>query len=581
LETVKNFISIMANTFAKIVYSVLATSLGDVTTDESSLLQAKMLKHHNMLQNRSECTLPGSYCVVQGDPHVKPFDEGGQHEMCLGPMGDYVLVQTADLYIHARYQGFMRDSGYAFIKGLVLGGGRFGGKKLSVPILNTGAVEYDGVPLPAEGIDTPSLRIWKKEGPNLIGFGVADIINTDWTNTYWIELKKNGLVDVLIVINQGDIQHIMISGTQGALAGTTGQCGNYNNDPTDDTIAVDDCVGKTDTCEFPVCPNPEDGKPRVPPTCTLGTPQFEFYTKVCKAHWGEAALKEKEWKLFNCVTDCCGDRDSCPDLGNEGMDGTCLVKGDPHIKTFDSDTVHKNVYAPLNDYWLVNTKFLQIQVRYGTERWDGKAQVMGVAVTGILTGGVSMYIPRGQGAVQIGGNAMNGDIYDTAAFELKYETKGENLRFKLDAKKSGKPQRLYTLTFKNPSDGKTIGFLKVNKNKNSAKHQSQTVFFKAENWILEGVSGQCGNYNSNPEDDNADPSNDLIATGQSLFPDTNPDIGKVFNEKGCTKPQAKAAKLCCAEKHNPTTKDVINACIVDHCCGADTTCDPATRCLLN
>jgi len=155
---------------------------------------------------------------------------------------------------------------------------------------------------------------------------------------------------------------------------------------------------------------------------------------------------------------------------------------------------------------------------------------------------------------------------------------GENLKYKLDAKKAGKPHPLYTLTFKNPSDGKTIGVLKVNKNRNFAKRQSQTVFFQAENWILDGVSGQCGNYNGNSEDDNGDLTNDLVATTQSLFPDTNPDIGKVFNEKGCTKTQAKAATKCCAKKHNPTTLDVINACVVDHCCGVDTSCDPATRC---
>ena len=59
------------------------------------------------------------------------------------------------------------------------------------------------------------------------------------------------------------------------------------------------------------------------------------------------------------MTDGCGDRDSCPDLGNEGENGTCLVKGDPHIKTCDSLTVEKHVYE-LNDFWLVDSKYLQM-----------------------------------------------------------------------------------------------------------------------------------------------------------------------------------------------------------------------------
>ena len=114
---------------------------------------------------------------------------------------------------------------------------------------------------------------------------------------------------------------------------------------------------QTDTCEFPVCPDPEDTK-TCPPTCKKGTEQVQFYTHICKAYWG-ATIQNTEWKLFNCVTDCCGDRDSCPELGNEGENETWFVKRDPHMKTSDSPTVEKHVYE-LNDFWLVNSKYLQM-----------------------------------------------------------------------------------------------------------------------------------------------------------------------------------------------------------------------------
>jgi len=625
-----SFPSIMVKIAVKIAYCILASSFG-YSLDETSLLQSKSLKQVLQAKNRS-CTLPGSHCVVSGDPHVKPFDEGGEKEMCLGPMGDYELVKTESLYIHARVMGYERDGGYAFVRGLVLGGARFGGKKFSVPILNAEKadgtripVEYDGAPIPVDGIEiefpqlssqqlscnqidprvtddycnsncnhNPSfcpadmckchasgsgslgLRIWRSEGPKLVGFEAEDITDTTWKDTYWVELKKDGVVDVLIVINQGHDQHIMISATRAALKGTQGQCGNYNDVGTDDTIDVDDCKGRTDTCEFPVCPNPEDGKPRVPVECTAGSDQFEFYTEVCKAYWGDE-VKTKEWKLFNCITDCCGDRDSCPDMGNEGLFGTCLAKGDPHIKTFDSPTVHKHVYTPLNDYWLVDSKFIQIQARYGSNRWDGKAQIMGVAVGGILTGGVTVYIPKGIDHPQIDGVTTESD-YGTVAFELKYEELGENLKFKLDSKKAGKGKPLYTLTFKNPSSGKSIGSLLVNKNKNAARNTAQNLFFRVENWALDGVSGQCGNFNGNNTDDDDGNTVDLVAEADSMFPDTNPDVGANFNHKECNGAQAKAAKECCKAKHSPTTLDVINSCIVDHCCGEESGCDPATHC---
>lgn len=365
-----------------------------------------------------------------------------------------------------------------------------------------------------------------------------------------------------------------------ALEGSAGQCGDDNGDPSDDKIQVDACGDKADTCEFPVCPNPEDDKPRVPPTCVNGTEQFQFYTHICKQYWGAAKLLKAEWKLFNCVTDCCGDRDSCPDLGNEGKYGTCLVKGDPHIKTFDSPTVEKHVYV-LNDYWLVNSKYLQIQGRYGTQRRDGKGQLMGVAVRGLLTGGVKVYIPRGTEKIQIDDVPMSGDVNnDSPVFDIKYVSDGEDLNFKLDAhitKHATKP--LTTLTFKNPGDGKKIATLEVTGSKNSFNYL-QAFFFRAQNWILDGVTGQCGNFNGNKTDDGdeADSVYDVVSDADSLFPTPNLQKGIVFNQVACSRPQKNEATKCCRGRHDPTTADVINACVIDHCCADEAGCDPATEC---
>jgi len=580
----------MAKIFVKIAYCVFGPILGDYV-DDASLLQAKKMKHHTFRTN----TLPGSYCLATGDPHIKPFDESGEKEECLGPMGDYVLVSNANLWVHARYLDYERDGGYAFVKGLVIGGPRFGGKKFSVPVLNDAdghVVTFDGQPIPEAGLTVTAvsgdpnlaLRIWKAPGPKLDGFAIEDIMDTSWADTYWIALFNQatslewGHEDILIMINHGTHQHVLISGNKAALEGSAGQCGNDNGDPSDDKIQVDACGDKAPTCEFPVCPNPEDDTPRVPATCVNGTEQFEFYTKICKAYWGKK-IQKAEWKLFNCVTDCCGDRDSCPDLGQEGKYGTCLVKGDPHIKTFDSPTVEKHVYV-LNDYWLVNSKYLQVQGRYGTQRRDGKGQLMGVAVSGLLTGGVKVYIPRGTEPTQIDGSPMSGNAYHSTAFDIVYDSHGEDLNFKLDATGHTRKQKpIFTLTFKNPTDGKMVATLQVGTSKNSYNYL-QTFFFRAENWILKGVTGQCGNFNGNKADDGdeLDAKFDVVSDDASLFPDANPQKGLVFNQAPCTRAQKNIAVVCCKERHSPTTADVINSCVIDHCCANEDGCDPATEC---
>jgi len=107
---------------------------------------------------------------------------------------------------------------------------------------------------------------------------------------------------------------------------------------------------------------------------------------------GDRAL---EWQVWNCITDCCGDRDTCPDMDNEGEWADCLIQGDPHLKTFDSPVVNKNAYAPLDVYYLVDNEYITVQGRYGSTRSDNRASLMGVAVTGVLTGGVTIYIPKG------------------------------------------------------------------------------------------------------------------------------------------------------------------------------------------
>ena len=45
----------------------------------------------------------------------------------------------------------------------------------------------------------------------------------------------------------------------------------------------------------------------------------------------------------------------------KAMMGSCVIRGDPRLETFDSGTLSKRVFSPLGEYWLVNNKHFKIQ----------------------------------------------------------------------------------------------------------------------------------------------------------------------------------------------------------------------------
>lgn len=83
---------------------------------------------------------------------------------------------------------------------------------------------------------------------------------------------------------------------------------------------------------------------------------------------------------------------------------SCIIAGDPHIRTFDSvsskDQTH--CYGPMGDYYLVKTEKLQVAARYvGSPKADANkeckkqqfARVGGVVITGELVNGQTISIP--------------------------------------------------------------------------------------------------------------------------------------------------------------------------------------------
>jgi len=551
-------------------------------TRSSALLQAKTSKRQEVLPvatgSSTEETLPGPYCIAAGDPHVKPFDRLEMDEDCLGPMGDYWLVNTDALKVQARYMGYQRQDGYAFIKGLSITGTRLGSKTLHIPVINNGSVTYDGVAL-GRSFKNDFFTMQRKPGPVLITFVEKPDVNAqDRKGSVFIKFKDaDGKQDILLVINQGPVQHILISAIPAALAGTTGHCGNFNNDASDDLIDLDNCGSRSKECIFPKgeCPNPEDGKDRVPENCTVS--ESMFYAKICEASY--PVPRASEWTIFNCKTDCCATRTSCPDKDDEGESASCLIRGDPHIKTWDATQMNKNVYEPLADHWLIKNKYFQIQGRYGSDRPDKRAQLVGVVISGPLMGknldGTHPVLLLKAGHDKVtrkllaGKASLDGVEVDLTKlplhnvhYKLNYGA-GQDLKYFWDVDPANNAKTFnsaYTLAFLG-HDGSTIATITINSKRVLA------FSMQAKEWLLENVSGQCGNFNGNADDDSA-PTGNPITGGDSLFTDTNPWLGQTLKGTGCGPKEKKHFKTLCQAKHKQAVSNyVVQACIVDCCDG--------------
>merc|ERR1719476_415501 len=64
----------------------------------------------------------------------------------------------------------------------------------------------------------------------------------------------------------------------------------------------------------------------------------------------------------------------------------------------------------------------------------------------------------------------------------------------------------------------------------------QAMMMTASSWLLEGTTGQCGNYNGNKDDDIGQSPNvlrDAVPPSASLFPDENPQLGDSVRAFDC------------------------------------------------
>jgi len=228
--------------------------------------------------------------------------------------------------------------------------------------------------------------------------------------------------------------------------------------------------------------------------------------------------------------------------------GTCIVSGDPHIKSFDRPSTNLHFFD-YGDYYIVKSSGIWIQGRYfSPSRKDGNA----------ILSEFAMSEPGG-------GNKIIVQPKEFEQFEPAGGTFGGLVRAKTEHSRKG------------------------------WEHGSKEIFdFKDLNVVLEvfrfnghinvvirapqeaGMSGHCGNFNDDPNDDT--PSKDMVPTGEVLFAAKEWTFTHPAH-KNCGATLKKRAMGHCSQcaKHLGLKKNLevdMEDCVIDYCSqGQGSSCD--------
>jgi hypothetical protein len=241
--------------------------------------------------------------------------------------------------------------------------------------------------------------------------------------------------------------------------------------------------------------------------------------------------------------------------------GTCLIFGDPHIKTFDGAKAN---YYTAGEYWLVKSDPVLIQGKYGcTQATNGLAVTKAIAVGGSFIRNAKLIIGskdasyNGQPILQTFPATFNSP---DGLIHIQYNCHGEVLQ----EGRGGK--ELHVIHIQLPM-GVTMQINRWDEPGEGDYINTKILMSAAPN-----QDGQCGNFNGNPADDarlmvrarmgrNGVSQQDLIFPGPKtpINPGHRPDLND------CAPGKLEEAKALCKEKEkkwNPSS-----ACLTDVCFG--------------
>jgi len=546
-----------------------------VLDDSVNLLQTMVQKHKLVEQNTEE----KKKCVVKGDPHVKMWsqtDADGARLGLYGTYADYWLVNTDKLKIMGRIGGVEKfDMGV--VKGVAITGPLMENKLLFIPIINDEhPVSFDG--------DALTKFPWTSPGGNVtITFGITPNYNMYGGKTPMKDRKNSFTIKMgdaaEIQLNQDVFQHLQILADPDIVDGDTGMCNHECKD--------------WFNCQDPICDlskslfhweHPECGKVIVRVPCN--PLRAKLAAKDCAARFN--GDPPSGVSVQNCIEDCCSDRDQCPDRGKGDGIETCIMFGDPHIKGFDAKSSKMATYSPVGTHHLVKSEFITIQANY--ESGDHiKAQMEGIAFTGPLVSDADsngkftvLYVRpklKGGGVMVNGVNVMPCKVAaDCSSSETFYEDpnahfnisygSGDEISALLKEKRPIKQQpNIHTIRFR---EGATF---------HVHEGVGQGILMQIGSDLLQGVQGECGNMNGNPDDDghpSIDKANTHCVSQSEIFiPDgaecSHIELKKCHRKKlqmpyrkQCMKHYEMKGSL---RKYTPTERRLVRNCMKDCCYG--------------
>jgi len=248
---------------------------------------------------------------------------------------------------------------------------------------------------------------------------------------------------------------------------------------------------------------------------------------------------------------------------------TCTIWGDPHVDVFDNglfdaaERVEPLGIFTSGDYWLVKSRDVLIQGRYGTTIFSqGQSSLLALALTGPFLANHTLIIEPDEGKIALDGQAILEDFpseFVQPFTRIRYEEGKKHIYEVL----KGYPVKLIR--------GFMLRSVELTVNR-WPKHLDAIIRMPQQ---FGGQDGHCGNFNFNVSDDSSDQIakrvGQTVPQGESLFPRDHfspaaPEQNRSLED--CDPEVQKDAQESCQALNGTRSFMTVQTCIFDYCFGS-------------